>query len=250
MFKIKHIIILAVLTCGMAYFLTKSPFSTSTITIESIESKTKTLSAVYNQIKWSSSPERDIWMMNQSHNGRHPDTNQWERLAIIIDKTKKPLTAKFYQLKPGPLEWNNHLINERLPYRASCFICHSNGPRAIRALNNSNQAPLSLLEQLKVIIWNFRIKTYGRIHYDKSHDVEDVTLFPPFHFSGASDTTELKVATCTHCHREDGWFARGALQRQQAGTIKHMVESGNMPPMGFSLSNSEKNKLRDFVRGF
>jgi hypothetical protein len=120
--------------------------STATILIESEESKTKELTSVFNQIKWTTTPKRDIWMMNQSHYGTHASNARWERLAIVVDKTKSPPTARFYQLDPGPLVWSDDLPNHRSPFRVSCFNCHSNGPRAIRPLQGSVDADLSWME--------------------------------------------------------------------------------------------------------
>lgn len=225
-------------------------YSRQEILIESEESKTKNLTSVFNKIKWISLPNQDIWMMNQSHYGVHATKDQWERLAIVIDKTKKPMTAKFYQLEPGPLEWSEDLKNKRTPYRASCFICHSNGPRAIRPVSKSQEVNLSYKEKMRLVFWNLRIKTYGRIDYDKSHDQEDLSLETPFHLEGKSENAVLKVKTCTLCHKEDGFFARGVLRRQQTGTINSLVNNGHMPPPGFFLSPKEKRELKDFMRGF
>ncbi|MDH4468437.1 MAG: cytochrome c [Bacteriovoracaceae bacterium] len=250
--KIKYFyffIFTAALTYGGADLFLKSLYST-TITIESEESKTQNLTSVYNQIKWTSTATKDIWMMNQSHYGRFPKKDLWERLAIVIDKSKRPMIANYYQLSPGPLEWNDNLPAQRVAYRASCFICHNNGPRAIRPVFKSESAALSLSEKIKIIILNFRMKTYGRIKYDDGHNQEDLTLSTPFHYRSPRELEELQVKTCLRCHQEEGLFARGKLVRQQTGTIKHLVESGSMPPMGFSLSDKEKKQLTDFLRGF
>ncbi len=221
-----------------------------TITIESEESKNEKMQSVFNQIRFLSEGKRDIWMMNQSHFGSSPKSHQWERLAIVIDKTKSPMTARYYQLSPGPLIWSDDLVKERVNFRASCFICHSNGPRAIRPQYASVFALLSLKDRLKIQILNLRIKTYGRINFDEKHRKEDVIQKPPFHFSQHKELETLKVKTCLKCHNESGFLSRGMLVRQQSGTIEHLVETGHMPPPGFSLSNEEKKQLRDFLRGF
>lgn len=218
--------------------------------IESEESKTQDLNSVFNEVRWIPGKDKDVWMMNQSHFGRHPTTGKWERLAIVIDKTKKPMVARFYQLEPGPLVWEDDLVKKRTSYRASCFICHNNGPRALRPIKDSQESSLSWQEQMKVHLWNLRIKTYGRIHYAPEHDQEDRTLKVTFGFHTKEDHDELKVRTCTYCHKEEGLFARGALQRQQTGTIESLVQRGEMPPPGFHLSESEKKELQDFLKGF
>lgn len=218
--------------------------------IESAESKNQELKSVFNEIRWIPGIKQDVWMMNQSHLGRHPQTSQWERLAIVIDKTQSPPVAKYYQLAPGPLVWEESLLQKQTPYRASCFICHNNGPRALRPVSESQEASLSFRDHAKIQFWNLRIKTYGRIHYDPAHDEMDKSLEVPFSFHTSEDQDELKVETCVVCHKEQGLFARGALVRQQTGTIKSMVARGEMPPPGFRLSEREKRELQNFLKGF
>jgi hypothetical protein len=249
--KIKFLLLFGAFSFGGGlFYLSFIPFNSSLNIFESEESKALDLRPVYNKILWISTPSRDIWMMNQSHFGMNAHSKQWERLAIIIDKTTSLKTARFYQFTPGPLEWNENLINQRRPYRASCFTCHSNGPRAVRPQFSSPSAPLAITDKIKISLWNLRIKTYGRIRYDESHNKEDVALVPPFHFEGHGENDELKIATCIKCHREEGFLARGTLVRQHAGTIQRMVKNGHMPPTGFSLSKSEKKQLKDFLHGF
>ncbi len=246
-------VIILILTLSFGLFLGESLtyfnfLSHQIIFIESEESKTKELTSVFNQIKWISSKEKDIWMMNQSHFGENPEIKKWERLAIVIDKTKKPLVAKFYQLKPGPLEWNDSLPNSQVSFRASCFTCHSNGPRAIRPNPNESKIQMTNTQNLQVLLMNLRIKSYGRIHFDKSHSLAKVS--PPFLYQGPGELDELNVKTCNRCHNEDGFISRGALSRQQSGTIKFMLTKGHMPPTGFNLTKLERKQINDFIRGF
>lgn len=243
-----------IILCGALLFLGGSfhliYLSQKTVIIESEESKNIHLKSVFNQIKWIPSKNHDVWMMNQSQVGRRPHKDQWERIAIVIDKTKKPMTAKYYQFKPGPLEWNNSLIDKQVSFRASCFTCHSNGPRAIRPIYFSDQAPLSLSNMIQIQLLNLRIKTYGRIVFDKDHLKKDLKIYPPFRYSQPIDLERLNIKTCNLCHKEEGMFARGELVRQQSGTIQFMVDKGHMPPKGFSLSSNEKKQLKDFLKGF
>lgn len=216
------------------------------ILIESWESKTTEGNSVFNRIKWFSLPEKDVWMMNQSHHGAN--SKAWDRLAIVVDKKTK--TAKFYQLESGPLEWSEDLAKKSTPFRVACFLCHNNGPRAIRPQHDSAFALLALREQLKLAYWNLRIKTYGRITESPEHALLDETQRPPFRFRGVYENETLKVKTCVNCHQENGLFARGALHRQQLGTIRFLVENKQMPPPGFSLSEDEKRELTRFLKGF
>lgn len=220
------------------------------IVIESEESKNPQFESVFNEIRWFPSADRDVWMMNQSHFGRKPAPDKWDRIAIVIDKTRSPKVARFYQFKPGPLEWSEDLLKQQIPYRASCFLCHNNGPRVIRPMPESALAPLPLREKIRTAWRNLRIKTYGRILYDVAQDEADLHREVPFRFHGSPHEDELKVGVCVNCHKEDGLFARGPLQRQQRGTIQHMVEAGHMPPPGFALSKKERGELEDFLHGF
>jgi len=246
-------IIILILTLSLGSFLGGSfaffkSLSHKIIFIESEESKTSDLTPVYNKIKWIRLEKKDIWMMNQSHFGKNPDIKRWERLAIVIDKTKKPLVAKFYQLKPGPLEWNESLPKSQVSFRASCFTCHSNGPRAIRPNPTDSQIKLTSTQKVQIFLMNLRIKSYGRILYDKSHILSKAN--PPFLFQGQGELDVLKVKTCIHCHNEDGFISRGPLSRQQSGTITFMLKKGYMPPPSYSLTKLERKQINDFIRGF
>jgi hypothetical protein len=125
-------------------------------------------------------------------------------------------------------------------------MCHNNGPRAIRP----EPGTLGLWDQARVFAWNLRVKTYGRLKPDLAHDEEDKFLKTHFRWHGGIENDELKIGVCVKCHREDGLFARGALRRQQAGTIEFMTSRGLMPPPGFSMNGEERAELKKFLLGF
>jgi cbb3-type cytochrome oxidase cytochrome c subunit len=60
--------------------------------------------------------------MGQSHNGIHYTKSAWDRIKIVVDKATEPYTATYHQIKNGI----------EIELRAACFICHANGPRAVR----------------------------------------------------------------------------------------------------------------------
>ncbi|MGZ3769003.1 MAG: hypothetical protein ACXVCP_06905 [Bdellovibrio sp.] len=214
------------------------------IVFESMESKSLNNAAVYNKIKWFNFANKDVWMMNQSHDGL--SAQKWDRLAIVIDKTQTPKLAKFYQLEPGALEWSEGL--KEVPLRVSCFMCHPNGPRVIRPNLDSSTAPLPWQDRIKLSLWNLKIKSYGRLK-TSAPSYENLKAVPfrwPDHYANEP----LTVKTCTKCHKESGLFARGTLLRQNILTVKFMVEKGLMPPLGMSLSNLEKSQLEKFIAGF
>ena len=233
---------------GLILLLTTALSSGQEILIESLESKTTLGHPVFNKITWFQFPDKDVWMMNQSHHQLATEEKDWDRLAIVVDKTKSPKVAYFYQLESGSLNWSEKLPQKS--FRASCFTCHNNGPRAIRPNFDSSLASISWKDQLRILAWNLRVKFYGRILADSGLDEADKGLKIPFRHRGNYENEDLKVATCVKCHQESGWIARGTLKRQQLQTIKFMVDSGQMPPPGFSLSSAEKNELGTFLRGF
>ena len=137
------ILTLALLYAGLSFWLQ----GLDTLLIESLESKTKTGGDIYNKIKFIQKEKLDIWMMKQSHQGLSNEED-WDRLAIVVDKSIKPHKARFYQLESGPLMWTGKA--KEIPYKVACFLCHSNGPRAIRPSLESSVVPLSFKERLKV----------------------------------------------------------------------------------------------------
>ena len=129
-------------------------------------------------------------------------------------------------------------------------MCHSNGPRAIRPNYASPFNEVSLREKLKITYWNIRIKSYGRVIPHADHEIADKNLVRPFKFRSSYENEALKVATCIKCHKNSGFLARGELKRQNMPTIKFMLERGNMPPIGFSMSIEEKQQIQHFLAGF
>jgi mono/diheme cytochrome c family protein len=215
------------------------------IIIESEESKTVQGTPVFNKISYQKIGKRDIWMMNQAHDGLK---GKWDRLAIIVDTNLGFGRVKFYQLSPGELKWSKDI--KQVPYNVPCFICHSNGPRAIRPNFESSKVSYNLKTKVKIFLWNMKIKSYGKlVEYADQIDI-DKKQKPPFRTRGKYENEVLKVGTCIKCHKESGFLARGSLTRQHKTTIKHMLKKGYMPPLGFSLSSKEEKELEVFLKGF
>jgi len=212
-----------------------------------MESKTIYGKPVYNKIKFIRSYGRDIWMMNQGHEGLK--AKKWDRLAIIVEWKKGKIEARFLQLPSGPLEWSENLLQQKIENRVSCFMCHSNGPRVIR-FEHSKTTPLSIREKVKIVLWNLRIKSYGRINEASLHTRSDETLEVPFRLRGKKDNEILIVGACIKCHSNEGFLSRGNLTRQNSLTIDFMVKNKFMPPAGFMISDHEKKQIKDFVEGF
>jgi hypothetical protein len=220
---------------------------TSEVIIESEESKTIDDKPVFNKINWQSSDTQDVWMMNQSHGGAMLPAHEWERLAIVIDKTKTPHTARYYQLEPGPLEWpkdSSTKMPKATPYRVPCYMCHANGPRAIRPTGD-----ISLKDKLRIILWNLKIKSYGRVVLHPDHESPPSKEWA-VKWESSFMNEPLKVKACVICHKESGFAARGTLKRQHIPTIQFLVDKGHMPALGLSLSQKEKLELQNFISGF
>ena len=222
---------------AIVLFYNKTP-----VVFESIESRTSDFKAVFNKVSLYSSKNRDVWVMQQSHQGPHLDYSKWDRLAIVVDKTKSPKSAEFYQLEPGEMTFEPQ---KKLSLKVSCYLCHSNGPRAIRPELNSEVA-LTLKNRVKLSLWNLKIKTYGRVVADESTNNNSQT---PLRLKGAFDNEPLTAKTCVMCHSENGLIARGPLRRQNFMSIAFLVENGLMPPPGFNLSEQEKDAVLAFARG-
>lgn len=220
------------------------------VMIESEESKTIEGNSVFNKIKFIPGLKRDIWMMNQSHHGPDAGSDNWDRLVIIVEKYETPKKVKFYQIKSGKLNWSESLVQEQISNKVACFMCHSNGPRAIRPNYNSNTVSYSLSSKVKVALWNMRIKTYGKTQLHEEHSQKDQFLKVPVKYTGHYENQKLEITSCTKCHSEDGIFARGYLSRQNAITVKFMIENKYMPPPGFTITNEDKLKLNKFIKGF
>ena len=202
-------------------------FLTTPVLIESAESRTVDGGPVFNEIQWTWKDGKEIWTMKQSHGGRNLPKEKWDNLSIVMEKK-----ATFLQ---------TNAKGERIEYRASCFMCHSNGPRAIRPVEDS----LSLTDAMKVKLLNLRIKLYGRVEAKELPLVGNT----PFRHEGKISNTPLTLARCTSCHKEDGFFSRGTLTRQNSITIAYMVEKEHMPPLG-GLTSEERKYLENFMSGF
>ncbi len=231
---------------SVAVFFNKkaATFFQNSLLIRSRESKTIENKPVLNEIKWFKFADKDIWMMNQSHD---IDDNhfgkKWDRLAIVIDKKTKPMSAQFFQLKPGPLEWSEDLIKQQVAFKVSCFMCHANGLRVIRPTYSN------WLQTIKTFAWNLKIKSYGRVIASSEHTKSDQRLKTPFRHQAKMDNEKLQVKLCLYCHKDSGIFARGFLTRQNFMTIKFMVDNKIMPPLGIPISNAEKLEIKKFIEG-
>lgn len=222
-------------------------FLSRAVLFQSLESKTKTGGPVFNEIRWIPGLEKDIWMMRQSHEGLGLPKNEWDRLAIIVDKTATPPSALFLQLPPGELSWSENLKEKAIKNRVSCFMCHANGPRAIRP--EETKFPLGAMDKVQLYILNRWIKNYGRIVEDPLHNLKDPLLEVPVRFRGSFENETLKMEICTSCHKEGKDKERGFLTRQNALSISFMINQGFMPPSR-KLTDSEKEKIHKFILGF
>jgi len=223
----------------------------ATVIFESEESKTLEGKPVFNQVWLEKSDEQeDIWAMRQSHHGAkfYPA----DQLRIVINKNTRPYRASFFQYSE-----KNGKAFEEVQYRASCFACHANGPRALRPVLNSEIFPLEVKSRLLVALWNFKIKSYGRVETAPETLIKEKVRAVKLKFEGAMDQDILKVKTCLYCHSDgsdpDGrWWQnhkRAPLLRQHAMSIQHLVETNQMPPFPFKLEEAEREAIQQFING-
>lgn len=243
-FTLRSFVIAGLLIClGWGVLSQYFPADTTGILFESRESKTTESTPVFNKIRLFTHPTKDIWMMNQSHHGLNTSADTWDRLAIVVDKTQTPKTARYYQLKPGPLNPDQKWIEQ--PFKVSCFMCHNNGPRAVRPNYESTAKKISLMDRLEIAYWNLKMASYGRVIPDPAHADS-----PNFRLKSHYENEPLKVSACVRCHQEQGFFARGELHRQQIPTIRFMLDQGLMPPPGFKLPEQDRQNIDQFIEGF
>ena len=201
-------------------------FLSSPILFQSAESQTIEGGPVFNEIKWGYRNGKEVWSMRQSHGGKNLSADKWDKLSIVMGKK-----AVFSQRDPK--------TDKLIEYKVSCFMCHPNGPRIIRPVEGS----LNITDKVKVNLLNLRIKLYGRV---KSDGVAIGKI--PFRHEGKISNTPLELARCTSCHKEDGFFARGTLTRQNSITINFMVKNAHMPPFG-ELTPKDQQYLETLMDG-
>jgi hypothetical protein len=212
---------------------------TSPIVIESLESKTINDAPVFNSISFLPARKQDTWLMKQSHNGAQWPAHQWDSLAIVVDKTHSPKTAQYFQFKANR--------KTQIDFKVSCFLCHSNGPRAIRPNLNSTDVPNSTWALFRIQILNLRIKTYGRVVHTPT-EFEKLNAKTPFRWASSQANEKLNVKTCLTCHNENGFLARGLLTRQNFLAINFLLKNKLMPPSGFKLSDEELAQINKFTQ--
>ena len=178
--------------------------------------------------------------MEQSHDGVKAPLSQWDKIGINVNLEPKKRIAEFYQYKPGDEVISHH--QKQIGLRATCFMCHSNGPRAIRPNLKSSKVQVSLWDQARIQLWNLRIKSYGPMA-----STAPVPSKKPFRYTHPVANRVLQVKACTRCHNSQDTFGRGELTKQNLFTIRFMLESKLMPPMGFELTQEDQRKIEEFL---
>lgn len=237
--------LILVLGLGATLGLFYVPEMSDSVTFESLESKTETGAPVFNEIKLITQGDKDLWLMNQSHAGVHLPIEQWDRVAIVVDKSKSPMTADFFQTSQGPknIESIEEVLAKAEPLKVRCFACHSNGPRLIRINTQSKSIVPSVFKNAKILWWNFKMKSYGKVVSRDGHPFDSGSSF-------RSDIPIFKVTinlkSCTECHSEKG--QRQPLTMEQLGTADFMVKQGFMPPYPHKLSKEDAATLNGWMK--
>lgn len=213
-------------------------YSTASITFESLESKTDEGGPVFNRIHFLPGWTKDVWLMQQTHQGFNESFSKWDRLAIVVDKSSRPYVASFYQLPPGELNFEARPI----PYKARCFACHANGPRAVRYNGSGNTVAPSMWGVFQSALWNLRIKAYGHVESRPAAEFFSGVSFKSKH---AILSRPLGLKTCERCHSAAG--VRNELHLEHVGTAHFLVRGGMMPPFPFQATGEEKALLERYA---
>ncbi len=196
------------------------------------ESKTMDMKPVFNTITYTPKPNGDWWVMDQSHLGKDASKKNWDRIGIWVDKTSKPFSVRYYQIEP----YGNG--TKEIPPKVKCFVCHTNGPRAIRPDDSNN---LGIKNKIKIQYLNLVMKAYGPVSISKNQ-------IHPIRFSMEYANQEIKIPTCMKCHNTDSNFGRGKLYTQNIATIKNMINRGHMPPLGFKMTTKDHEILKIYLK--
>ena len=224
-------------TLALCFNLVTLSKNNSSIRFESLESQTKEGKAVFNEVTFKKDGTKDVWLMRQSHAGLNAGLEKWDRLAIVVDPAKEE--AIFYQFKPGQkLEFASQA--EAAPYRARCYACHANGPRAIRPNFSSSEIQLSFPEKARIILWNLKIKTYGKLSGLSGQSLKKGSPFKS-EFPVASRPLDLK--SCTPCHSQDG--IRSPLRLEHVSTARFLIQKNIMPPFPFRANPGDLKTLEN-----
>ncbi len=234
------------------------------ILFQSEESSTDEIGPIFNRIYFSSTKTNDLWLMQQQLHSQSDiekpidfNFSGWDRLAIVIDKTKKPNEANFFQLPPGPIDNSekNRILEEiesgtlkTLPYKVSCGVCHSSGPRSIRPTpNGKSLIPLGFKDWIKIQYWNYKIENYRNIKVTLKKVKNESHIKIPFRYGGLFANEVLKVRSCTKCHNGKQ-NDRAVLTRQNFPSIQFMLEKNYMPPFGYPISENDRKEIEEFVK--
>lgn len=217
---------------GLGVNLGSVVFHSNPVVFESLESKTASGGPVFNRIQLLAAAGHETWIMQQSHHGLQPEFERWDRVAIVVDKEKR--SATFYELAPGPLAFEPKPV----PYKARCFACHPNGPRAIRWNPGSRAFDMGLRERAQIIWWNFKIARYGQL---RSLPAARFIEGAPFRSELAILERPLALASCSKCHSRSG--NRAELVLENLASARFLVESGAMPPFPFHISKKDRRRL-------
>lgn len=213
--------------------------SESPVLFRSLESETETGGPVHNRVRFEAGWNKDVWKMSQTHSGL--GNKAWDELAIVVDKSKRPFQAKFFQLEPGSS--GDPEVSKPAPLKARCFACHANGPRAILPNGLATEAPISGFDRVKIFAWNLRIKTYGRVD---SRAGAEPPGGAPFKSRLPILSRPLELKSCTGCHSADG--IRNPLRLEHVGTANFMAAQGHMPPFPFQARKEDLETLRKLTR--
>ncbi len=233
--------LLALACCILGAGLMGSDWTMGSSIVEFISHESKHINGdpIYNRISLIKAAGKDIWLMQQQQQKYSTQYHLWDRLAIVVDRSSNQV--QYYQLQPGPLEWTELTASQAIPHKVTCIKCHVNGPRAIRP---DPAHKISLSDQIKISLWNYKIKRYPRL------ENKPPRLGSPAHLIAHQQKIPLflKMKVCATCHN-DSPSGRNFLSNQHAPSIIYMLENKLMPPSGEFISPDDMMKIKSILNG-
>ena len=200
----------------------------SSVTFMSGESKSDLGYPVINRVSLIEKSGFDMWLMRQYISPKKvlpkklPDWWNWSFVGILVDKTKLPKKAYYFEFEPK--NFPAGILPELTEFRASCSNCHASGPRLIRP-STAKLGEFQLKESMPGLLkdWNKKIENYREVEdYLSNHEAK---MFP-------ADPIISEVLThteCSECHNNTNQAVRGPLRRKHGESILFLVTNLEMP---------------------
>jgi mono/diheme cytochrome c family protein len=162
----------------------------------------------------------DVWILLE----KKYSEGKWRRYALIQDKTIEPNVAHYFQ---WAFDGSGTLVRRG----ATCYQCHTSGPRAMREVRADLLVGKRYAEQMNRYV---RQLDFVETRFSEAEPRAD---FGP----------ALAIDACTQCHGRDA--QRGPLYPLHRLTIETLLDRGAMPPDSCP-SAAERAAIRTWLDGW